>query len=121
MIKSVRQRARQRARQMQTELDGRGQAAVRRSVGPPFIEPASLKAGFNTDSDSLVWFAGWSESRNTAIAIDISAGEVESFERQAQGDHFAGPFPSRRQAEMFAVERLTAGRNRRDAASESDS
>jgi hypothetical protein len=58
----------------------------------------------------------WNESRNLAIAIDASPGEVEPCEQslssaqRAWGDHYAGPFPSRQPAEAFAVERLTEER-----------
>jgi hypothetical protein len=99
---NVRKRARQRARVMQAELDGRGLIEAPRSVGPPFIEPASLKAGFNTDGDSLVWFAIWNRDRNVATAIDASPDDLEPCERRALGDHYAGPFPSKQQAEVFA-------------------
>jgi hypothetical protein len=88
---------------MQTAIDDL--AEVPRDVRLPFIEPAHLRAGFNTDGDALVWFAVWNESRNLAIAVNTSSDEVEP---RAWGDHYAGPFPSQQQAEAFAVERLKA-------------
>jgi hypothetical protein len=97
---------------MQAEVDGCGLAEVPRDVRLPFIEPAQLRAGFDTDADALVWFAVWNEGRSLAIAIDVTSDEVEPSEhslrsaRRVWGDHFAGPFPSRQQAEAFAVERL---------------
>jgi hypothetical protein len=97
---------------MQAAIDGRAEPL--RTAKPPFIEPALLRAGFDMSGDALVWFSVWNESRNLAIAIDISSDEVEPCEhslrsgRRAWGDHYAGPFPSRQQAEAFAVERLRA-------------
>jgi hypothetical protein len=100
---------------MQSAIDGvrdGGLVEATRNVGPPFIEPAFLRAGFDMSGDPLVWFAVWNDSRNHAIAIDISADEVEPSEhslrsaRRAWGDNYAGPFPSRQQAEAFAAERL---------------
>jgi hypothetical protein len=83
---------------------------------PPFIEPALLRAGFDMSSDALVWFAIWNRDRNLAIAIDISSDESSDERepsehslrsaRRAWGDNYAGPFPSRQQAEAFAAERL---------------
>jgi hypothetical protein len=106
---NVRKRASQRARLMQAEIDGRGLVETPRSVRPPFIEPAHLMTGFDMSGDSLIWFAVWNRDRNVATAIDASADEVESCERRDLGDHYAGPFPSRQQAEVFAGERLAAG------------
>jgi hypothetical protein len=70
-------------RQMQAEVDGRGQAETARMPRvlrntphecdprqPPFLEPALLRAGFNMSGDALVWFAIWNAGRNLGIAID---------------------------------------------------
>jgi hypothetical protein len=111
---------------MQADLDGRecAQPPISKTIvdvrfaepprmaKPPFIEPALLRAGFDVSGDALVWFAVWNKSRNLAIAIDLSSDEIELCEqslrsaRRAWGDHYAGPFPSRGQAEAFAIERL---------------
>jgi hypothetical protein len=116
---------------MQAAIDGArdgGLVEAPRMATPPFLEPAHLRAGFDMNDllvrheqvgDALVWFAIWNRDRNLAIALDASADEVESCKhslRSAQlawGDHFAGPFPSRQQAEAFAVERLAAENKRR--------
>jgi hypothetical protein len=44
-------RARQRARQMQAELDGRDLVETPRKAKPAFIKPAQLKAGIPTYDD----------------------------------------------------------------------
>jgi hypothetical protein len=113
---NVRKRDRQRARQMQAEIDGRSLVETPRSVRPPFIEPASLRAGFNMDDGDLVWIAVWNPNRNLAVAVDITSDEIEPCEhslrsgRRVWGDNYAGPFPSKQQARAFAVEKLTAAR-----------
>jgi hypothetical protein len=56
---------------------------VPRKAKPPFIEPAHLRAGFNTDGDALIWFAIWNPNRNFAIAIDISTDEIEPWRARA--------------------------------------
>ena len=88
-------------------MDGLGQVEVSPKARLPLIAPGMLRAGFDMSGAALVWLAVWNAERNLAIAVDISAGEVEPCDRRASGDHLAGPFPSRRQAEAFAVERLT--------------
>jgi hypothetical protein len=99
------ERRRQRIRQMAGR--GRrsprgGRAEAKRKARRPFIGPAHLRAGFDIGGDAVIWFAVWNPGRNLAIAIDLSSDELEACEqslrsaRRAWGDHYAGPFPSRR-------------------------
>jgi hypothetical protein len=116
---AIANRCRQRVKLMQVEVDGRGLAEAPRKAKPPFLESAHLIAGFNADGDALVWFAVWNESRNLAIAVDVTSDEVQPYEHalrnahRAWGDNYAGPFPSRRQAIAFAVEKLVEERKER--------
>jgi hypothetical protein len=110
---------------MQAAVDGArdgGLVEMPSNVRLPFIEPAHLRAGFDMNNllmpheqvgDALIWFAVWNDSRNLATVIDVSADELDPCEHSLRcahrGDHYAGPFPSQRQAQEFAIEKLAAG------------
>jgi hypothetical protein len=73
---------------MRAELDGHGLVETPRNT-KPFIEPASLRPWFDLGDDPLIWFAIWNPARNLAIAIDMTADEVESCEHSLSSAHRA--------------------------------
>jgi hypothetical protein len=66
-----------------------------------------------------LWFAMWNIRHNRSHALDAYPDELVPLQgelkttQQRGGDRFAGPFPSRHQAERFAAARLNAARAQR--------
>lgn len=97
-IYKVRQRQRHHAAQMQAVVDG---CDVPPGAGPP------------------LWFAVWNVRHQvaTTLAVERSAfascAHMLMCARTAWGDHFAGPFATRQEAQDVAVESFAAALRRR--------